>query len=92
MWDFICVYTTLMTSLSPCTGQTDSGTLGSLFDMLGTLPKEWEGRYKWPHHYPEEKRRRWCDHSRDPEDSLGEFLDRTSEDIRPRGRQLILGG
>lgn len=90
MWGFMCVFTTLMTGFNPFTGWSDSGALGSMFEMLGPLPQEWEGRYKWPHHYPDEKRAKWYDHSRVPGDSLGDFLDRTRKDIGPRERELIL--
>ncbi|KAG6357010.1 hypothetical protein INS49_014886 [Diaporthe citri] len=91
MWGFMCVFTTLMAGFNPFTGWSDSSTLGSMFEMLGPLPQEWEGRCEWPHHYPEEQRRKWHDHPRVPEDSLGDLLDRTrEEDLGPRERELTL--
>ncbi|KAG8164073.1 hypothetical protein KVR01_005991 [Diaporthe batatas] len=90
MWGFMCVFTTLMTAFSPFDTYDKSGTLGSMFDMLGPLPQEWKGRYRWPNHYPEEERSKWYDDSRVPEDSLEGLLGRTREDLGPRERELIL--
>lgn len=89
-WGFMCVFTTLMTGFNPFDIWTGSGTLSAMAAILGPLPQEWDGRYKWPHHYPEEKRRKWYDQSIVPEDSLGDMLDRTREGLEARERELIL--
>ncbi|ROV91869.1 hypothetical protein VMCG_09214 [Cytospora schulzeri] len=74
IWSFICIFTTLMTGFSPFDGWNDTGTLGCMVDLLGPLPRDWEGRYKWPHHYSYEERCKWYDQSRRPEDPLESFV------------------
>lgn len=59
---------------------------------LGPLPREWEGRYKWPLHYPDEERCKWYDQSRGPRGLFFEnFVDRCREDlVGSRERELIV--
>ncbi|ROW11120.1 hypothetical protein VMCG_00957 [Cytospora schulzeri] len=91
MWGFMCIFYTLMTGWSPFTGWSDSGTLGCMTRELGPLPREWEGRYKWPDHYPDEERT-WYDQSRSPRAFFFEdSLDHCREDlVGTRERELIV--
>lgn len=89
MWGFMCMFTTLMTGFNPFNGWHDTGTLGCMVDLLGPLPRDWEGRYKWPHHYSYEERCKWYDQSRSPEVSLETFVHERNAGSREE-RQLIL--
>lgn len=91
MWGFMCVFATLMTGSSPFSGWSDSGTLGCMCNLLGSLPREWEGRYKWPEEYPHEERCGWYEEPASREGSLEDYLDRCREDlVGSRERELIL--
>ncbi|KAL1867492.1 hypothetical protein Daus18300_006336 [Diaporthe australafricana] len=91
MWGFMCVFATLMTGSSPFSGWSESGTLGCIYNLLGPLPQEWEGLYKWPEEYADEERRKWYGQPARQEGSLEDYLDRCREDlVGSRERELIL--
>lgn len=91
MWGFMCVFATLMTNSSPFDGWSASGPLGCMARVIGPLPREWDGRYKWPRHYSEEERRKWYDQSRTPDYPLEALLDLSREDLMgSKERELIL--
>ncbi|KUI57456.1 Cyclin-dependent kinase 11B [Cytospora mali] len=92
MWGFMCIFHVLMTGYHPFCRWSDSGRLGCMTRELGPLPREWEGRYKWPDHYTDEERCTWYDQSRSPEGSLFEdIVDNSREElVGTRERELIL--
>lgn len=94
MWSFMCLFHLVITGHSAFIGGWyPPGVLGSMADALGPLPSEWEGLYKWPKNYSDEKRRQWYDQKRAPEASrsLESSVDRGRPELAgSRERKLIL--
>ncbi|KAJ0116238.1 hypothetical protein J7T55_005184 [Diaporthe amygdali] len=90
MWGFMCVFATLMTSSSLFDGWSAPGPLGCMARVIGPLPREWDGRYKWPRLYSEEERRKWYDQSRTADYPFEALLGLSREDLKGSREQELV--